>query len=144
MVRVSKRRLKENALLRLHERFAHVIADTRTLQGGKQLLEELLTPSERVMLAKRLAIIFMLLEDVSPYYIAQILKVSTSTTQRIQKQLKAREFPHLVRALEKHHNRKQFWNEVEAVIRLGMPPKGRGRWRWFYEMEGKYRLQGRR
>jgi len=139
MVRVSKKKLKRDALLRLHGRFASVIAEAQTKRAGHQLLEELLTPAEQIVLAKRLAIIFLLLEGISPYYAAAVLNVSTSTTQRIYAQQKAREYPYLTRVFTKQKDRELFWNEMKEIIRLGMPPMGRGRWQWLDVLEDKYK-----
>jgi len=145
MTRISKQKLKKEALLRIENRLVEAVVKTQSTSSGKRFVDELLSPSEKIMLAKRLGVAFMLLEGVSPYYIAKVLGMSTSTTLRIKKQLEKRELPYLVSFFEKTIHRYRFWVDIEMLIRAGMPPiAGRGRWKWFYELQSKYDTRNRK
>ncbi len=92
------------------------------------LLNELLTPTEQLMLAKRLAAVVMLAEELSYFRISKTLNMSTSTLKRLHQQLIAEEFTTLERMVHDRKNRKELFQMIVTIIRLGMPPRGRGRW----------------
>ncbi len=59
-------------------------------------LSAALTETERLMLAKRVFIVFLLVHGETPYAIAEELKVSPSTVQRLEAGLEAGQFNHLL------------------------------------------------
>lgn len=59
---------------------------SRTGKGNMNILDDLFTETERLMLAKRCAVILMVERDVSHYAIWNSLKVSSSTVSRIAKE----------------------------------------------------------
>ncbi|OGK50085.1 hypothetical protein A3A55_01215 [Candidatus Roizmanbacteria bacterium RIFCSPLOWO2_01_FULL_40_14] len=64
---------------RMFNVFYKTLADLRTEKQVEMFLHDLLTPTEKVMLAKRLAIAILLIKDLSYRYIRDMLKVSTTT-----------------------------------------------------------------
>jgi Trp operon repressor len=95
--------------------------ETRALLGG------LLTKTEKVMLAKRLAAIILISRGYSPYEVSQILCMSDSTTKRFSAGVDLKKFSELIAFVEKQ--RGSFWESVEQLLRVGLPPYGKGRWR---------------
>ena len=86
------------------------------------------------MLAKRFAIIIMLMEKNSIYRIATMLKVSTSTVTILKDQFEKEKFAHITKLLK--HNKidyEKLWEVLEIVLRAGMPPRGKGRWRSVFQ-----------
>jgi uncharacterized protein YerC len=137
MTRISRKRLKKEAYLQIHDRFIRTIIELKKMKEGRLFLNELLTPAERIMLAKRLAIIVMLLENISFYRIYKTLKVSPSTVARIWRKLRSGEFSYIKTVMSKKKNREAVWQELEVLIRFGLPPMGRGRWKWLYDLQRK-------
>lgn len=135
MTHVSRKFVKRKTAQRLEEQFIRFIFGLKNSKKGKLLLKELLTPTERTMLAKRLSIIWMLDRNYSFYRIEKTLKVSTSTLLRFWKQKQSGAFIHTLESFKKEKEAKQFWEALETFMRAGLPPRGRGRWRWFYEMK---------
>ena len=135
MPHVSQKRVKRKTAKLLEERFVRFILGLKNSKQGELLLKEILTPTERTMLAKRVSIIYMLERGYSFYRIQKILKVSTSTILRFWKQKQSGAFVHTLQSFKKEQEAKKFWGTLETFLRAGMPPRGRGRWRWFYEMK---------
>jgi len=90
MSHVSKRRLgekQEKELIRNFDLVLIKISKEIEMQG---FLEALLTPTERIMLAKRLAIVVLLKEGIPQSTISNILSVTQATVSRMQLFLEAR------------------------------------------------------
>ena len=87
---------------------------------GRVLIETLLTPTERIMIAKRLAIIVMLENDHTYYRISKTLKVSTSTLKRLHKNLAAGWYRPIQNMIRKR-NSLSFLELLEVLLAAGMP-----------------------
>ncbi len=131
MAFVSKKPLKKEVQTQLSQQLVHTIVKLRSVKGGKFFVSELLTDTEQIMLAKRLMIIFMLAKEVSQYRIRQALNVSSSTVARTAKTMDSGGFDHLVNVCNKKKNRDILWDNLEVIIRFGMPSMGKNRWDWF-------------
>ncbi|HVS79377.1 MAG TPA: Trp family transcriptional regulator [Candidatus Paceibacterota bacterium] len=131
MPHVSKKNISNKISLKIEERLLRVVTGLNSKKSA--MLFELLTITEKTMLAKRLGIVFMLTEKRSFYEISEKLGVSTSTVSRIEDDMKRGAFKRLRIYFEKH--REGFWNSLEKFMRAGMPPiVGKGRWDYLKEM----------
>ena|SRR3989338_5715558 len=135
MTHVSQKRVKRKTFKKLEERFVNLVLCLKKTKRGEQILKEILTPTEQIMLSKRVAAVWMLERGYSFYRIQKTLKVSTSTLLRFWKQKQSGAFIHTLESFKKEQEAKKFWGTLETFLRVGMPPRGRGRWRWFYEMK---------
>ncbi|HUD18832.1 MAG TPA: Trp family transcriptional regulator [Patescibacteria group bacterium] len=88
MTQISRRHLDAKTQKRIYEIFTDVIADVKTPSEVQALLEDFFTPTERVMLPKRLCIAFLLLKGYDHRTIASYLKVSFTTINRVSTSLK--------------------------------------------------------
>ena len=79
--------------MRVSRQLINTIADNPSSRGRKILLKQLLTSTEQVMLAKRLALILMIQERYSYTTIGQILKMTPATIHRFWRQVKQNKFP---------------------------------------------------
>lgn len=128
MTNVSKQPLKPQTETKLINQFAQLFAhrDERT---AALLLDDILTPAEKIMLVKRVAVILLIAQSVSNYKIANTLHVSETTVRTARARYKKREFSVLLQALEAPgFDTEKFWQQLDVLLRLGMPPMGRGRW----------------
>ena len=108
---------------------------TLTGQGtSRSILEELLTDTEILMLAKRLATLMMLERDFSYYRIQQTLGVSVSTCKRLHQKLFAGDYATLQKIFVSRASRKACLITIETILRAGLPPRGKGRWKRVYEL----------
>ena len=79
MAQVSKRKLDENKLKKIFDLFFDLIVEIKNRKQGEMLLNEILTPTEQIMVAKRVAAFYLFTKEIKPNKIAEILKVSRST-----------------------------------------------------------------
>jgi len=93
-----------------------------------------LSEAEKIMLAKRMAITYMLIDGVPYREISSILKVSTSTIERIDNDLESGDLKNVKQHLLKKINKRKFWLDFEVILRAGMPEMGKGRWKWLNEI----------
>ena len=128
MTNVSKNILDEKIAQKLNLQLSKFFSE----QTGKQmqkLFSDLLTTSEKTMLAKRLAVVIMLTEKHSTYRIAQTLKISDSTVRDVKSRLNLGQYDHLVAHYEKKKfNSKEFWETIDLILRAGLPSRGKDRW----------------
>jgi len=82
MTRISQYKLQEDVWLKIYQLFFEVIAKIKTKEVFNQTFNEILSPTERIMIAKRIAIIYLLLKKIDQFTIAKTLKVSTATVCR--------------------------------------------------------------
>jgi len=137
MPHVSGRKLKKEQFEKIYEKLVLIFNNAGKNKKSKLILEEFLTPTEKIMLSKRLAIIFMLNEKVSIHHISETLKVSPSTVDRISLKHQFGEYKDISDLTKK--NKPEIWEILKILILIGLTPKvGKNRWKWFYEIDNKY------
>ena len=82
MVRNSRFVLRDDLLEKIFDLLFEVVGNTTSKDEFKKIFIDLLTPAERIMLAKRVAIVYLLLKKVEYYNICERLKVSQATVAR--------------------------------------------------------------
>lgn len=82
MVRVSYFRIKEDDYEKIFSIFYKVIGQTSSKEEFSKILFDLLTPAERIMIVKRIAIIYLLMKDIHYETICEVLKVSNGTVSK--------------------------------------------------------------
>jgi Trp operon repressor len=121
MVHVSrhpvKKQIMDTLLSDLSELF---LANTRKSDSSKTLFE-LLSGSERIMLAKRVGIINALIHNYSTYETSILFKVSTSTVARIQEEIERGTLNHVVHILKNKSGRAKLVKTFEQIVTFGFP-----------------------
>lgn len=134
MTHVSKKRLKKDVATELADQFLTFLALATSKKEARILANELLSQTERVMLAKRLAIVVLLVRGYSFTQIEESLGVTRQTSVRVWKEVKNGKYQHITRYAREHtrHFKKEsFVDELIRVIHFGMPPRaGKGRWKF--------------
>ena len=133
MAHVSKKKIKKKVADELADQFLEFLSAAPTKQAARILAAELLSQTERVMLAKRLAVVVLLTRGYSFTQIESALGVTRQTVVRIWRDTKEGAYTHIVRYARRHS--RHFKQEVplDAFIRilhLGMPPKAGKRWQY--------------
>ncbi len=142
MVNISKKKLEDSVFNKMNDRLVETIYNLNTKNSINYFLGELLTYSEKVVLAKRFSIIFMLYEKMSWYRIHKVLNVSIATIRKMAIKIDLEEYENILEIVKQKKNRKTFWTEMDIVLRMGMPPiVGKGRWKFLDELYGKYDIQ---
>ena len=151
MVHVSKYKIKKETLLRISEKLIEQCARLKTKKHAQRFLTELFSETERIMLAKRFAILILLQQGYSFTIITQTLKVSPSTIARVARHKKQGRFNFLVKQIggrptsQISRGSNNFLLSLETLLRAGLPPRGKGRWRATYRLtESMYQEAKRR
>lgn len=136
MAQVSKYPLKEEVYNRIFELLFKVITDSCSKNEAKNLLDDLLTPTEKIMLAKRLSIAILLSKGYTYESIQEIIRVSRATIADVNTSLKykGRGYQKFTKRVLQEEKIAQFWEKAEDLI-LGAFSKGtRGAgWRYLHQ-----------
>jgi len=130
MPHVSSKKLNSRLLEKLSGKLLAVFERAHNKQSLSLVLGELFTPTEKIMLAKRLAIILLLANNIPQHRIVELLKVSPSTVARTSLGIEIGKYENILKVSrkEKMDLEKLVWN----ILTVGgiMPPKIRGKyWR---------------
>lgn len=82
MTRISRFKLKDHVLEKLFDLFFEVVGKKKNKEEFNKIIKELLSHTERIMISKRIAIIYLLLKKVDSITIARVLKVSSATISK--------------------------------------------------------------
>ncbi|MBL7045449.1 MAG: hypothetical protein ISR99_00200 [Parcubacteria group bacterium] len=137
MTNISKKLLPKSVEDRIEKKFVKSIISLKTFPSGEKFLSEFLSPTEQVMLSKRLMIIFLLSQNISQYKIKNLLKVSSSTVRQIAIRSEQGLYKDVSKFCKSRSNRKQLLFDLEIIVRAGMPEIGKGRWKWLDELYEK-------
>lgn len=130
MPHVSKRRLKKKTYQQINRRLIETFENAYDNKSFMKIFHELFTYTEKVMLAKRLAIIFLLSQEIPQHRIVDMLHVSPSTVARMSLCLETGKYDSIVKITAKKKG--ELVKFVEFLLSAGetMPPiAGRGRWK---------------
>lgn len=117
MPHLSKGELDRNTRLELDERMLAFVAlaDSR---ARTKIFRELLTKTERMMLAKRLLMAVLILKRVPTHKIAKELRVSPSTVARFQLKIEIGKLSETVRFLSKDPKRELFIKKLTEILMI--------------------------
>jgi len=79
MVRISKRKLPPDILSKLFLLFFEVLGNKDEKEEFHEIMNDLFSETEQIMIIKRIAITYLLLKGIDHNVIADVLKVSTGT-----------------------------------------------------------------
>ena len=132
MPHVSKKKIKKEVATELAGHFLAFLSTARTTRDASVLAHELLSQTERVMLAKRLMIVVLLVRGYRFLSIESSLGVTPQTVVRVWRDLQRGRYRRIVTyARGKSPRGKAFLDEFIRAIHIGMPPRvGPGRWKW--------------
>jgi uncharacterized protein YerC len=124
MGRVSKRKIDPEIEERLFKIFWGLLAKLKSSAEIQEFLKSLLSYTEQVMLAKRLAIAVLLSKDYNYEEIDQTLKVSKSTVGTVHKQLLigAAGYKKAVEKILHQEKIEDFWDKLEEIALKLEPP----------------------
>ena len=133
MPHVSRNKLDNKTLYQISEKLFKAIKHLKHEEEVSQFFNDLLTKTERIMLAKRLAIVTMLEVGYPFKVISRALKVSESTISSMRDRFDrgGEGYKLIFRRLEKEKFWKDFFCSIEKLLQPDfLPPiTGKGRWR---------------
>ncbi|HLB34923.1 MAG TPA: Trp family transcriptional regulator [Chthoniobacterales bacterium] len=121
MAQISKKYLSEDIQNKISGTLMEAVSQVKGRQDTQLFLNDLLTPTERVVLAKRLAIAVLLIKGWGYLAIQNFLKVSSDTVGKVSQIVKNnRGYRRIVERMLRTEAGRQFWQDViKLVHRLG-------------------------
>lgn len=129
MTKVSKRLLNKDLENRIFEVFIKTIVDLKNPDDVQNFINDLLSPVERIMLVKRLAIAILLTRGHTYEMIDDTLKVSHPTIMKVSLGLKYgmnNGYKKVVDNFLKHKKREESIDKIEEILLQISPPKALG------------------
>lgn len=132
MTQVSRYPISKKIADRIFEVFLKVFVEIKNKEEADQFLSDFLTPTEKIMLAKRLAISFLLEKDYNYRKIQRIIRVSAPTITAVNRarQYGSEGYRKLISKIIKQENLMNFFEKTVSKL-LSAPSeleKGRGSW----------------
>lgn len=117
MAQVSKYPMTRGVKTRLFELFWDTLASFKNKEGAQKFFQDLLSPTEQIVLAKRLGIAILLTKKESYATIIDTLKVSPATINKIQLWLQTggEGYKKAIEKILKRESLENFLDELEAT-----------------------------
>lgn len=134
MTQVSKYPIPKNVADRIFTVFIKTLINIKNEDDAQKLADDLFSPTEKVMFAKRLAIAFLLMKDYQYREISKLLRVSLTTIASINISLKFGKggYTQILERIAKEENLEEFFlNIAEKFLTIpAQVPTGGGSWRY--------------
>ncbi len=140
MTQVSRRFLDKKTQEYIFQTFITATTKLSSPSLNQSFFQDLLTPTEQIMLAKRLCIAYMLQKHYSQRSISDTLKLSTTTITRVSTILKTQGngFKQVLKVMLVDEKISDFFNKLDTLIgKIILPPKG-GNWHEHYKQKHAY------
>lgn len=128
MTMVSRRILHKELEQYMFELFIKTIAHLKSAEEITNFIEDFLSPTEKIMLSKRLAIAVLLTKGYTYDAIDNILKVSRPTINKVAFWLKHGKsgYRNVVEKILRDQKREELWDTIEELLPRLSPPKALG------------------
>jgi len=143
MPHVSKRRLEDKYVRDLFLEIVSVFERAGRRGELRQVLNQLLTSTEKIMFAKRLAVISMLSQDIPIHAIADSLLMSSSTVDIMSLRFEVGRYDKVIKCGLKKTDVGDVIRMIQTVGGIMPSPSGKGRWRFLDDSLRKDRIASR-
>lgn len=117
------------------QQFANALEEADDRRKVSPMLRELFTKTEKIMFAKRIALVYLLSKKVPFAKIDSLLHLSPVTISKFSTRLDLGKYKQTIAIVTR---RGKFLDILEKILQAGMPPKyGRGRWKKLYRTTSK-------
>ena len=132
MTQISKYPLSKEIEERVYEVLMESIAAANSKTTVHNLLNDLLSPTERLMIAKRLSIALLLLKKYDQRLISRWLKVSLTTVSKVSLALQSGRggYQSVIGSILRKEELKEFLNKIDDAIAEMFPPRHRNWSHW--------------
>lgn len=137
-MRISKRRINDKLLLKIYRLFFEVVSRFNSKDTFFEIIDDILYPTEKIMVAKRVAIIYLLTKEIPQNTIAETLKVSTGTVSRFAIIFHSKETKvvRLLTSMIKKENVLNFLEDLWADLSI-QPGIKIGHWQSYWDHQRK-------
>lgn len=133
MGQVSKYPISKDIADRIFDVFIKSFIKVRNSKDAQILANDLFTPTERIMLAKRLAIAFCLMKGYEYREISKLLRVSLTTIASVNMTLKygSDGYKTILERINKEEKLEDLFKSIaDKILAAGSYSKGGGTWRY--------------
>ena len=132
MTQISKYPVNKEIEKRIMEVFLDTMAMVTTRNQAQQLLNDWLSPTEKIMLAKRLSIALLLTKKYDQRSVAKLLRVGLETVNKVNRALQSGTggYDMITSAFLKQEKNEAFWEKVDDVLADFFPPDHRNWSQW--------------
>lgn len=117
MSQVSKRKIQPEIELRIYETLWEAFSKLNSSSEIKSFLGDLLSPIEKIMIAKRLAIAALLSRKYDYENIKDLLKVSSATISKVSITLNFNKGYRLaIEKVARSEATREFWQDIESLL----------------------------
>lgn len=145
MTQVSRRYLPPKVSGQIFDMFLSVISSLPSASITSNFIEDLLSPTEQIMLGKRLSIAYMLKKGYTQRDICNILKVSLATVNKISLTLKKSNSGYniVIERMLRVQKISDFFLNLDEKLDHLLPPKG-ANWSAHYKRTSEERAKQKR
>ena len=131
MTQLSKRFLQKEVEERILDLFWTSLSSASSKEQIALFLDDLLTPTEKIMLAKRLAVAFMLMKNYDYETINERLKVSDPTIWNVRTSLsyKGKGYKMIIEKIMSKEKWEKFWQDLDHFFTQIIPPRPGTDWK---------------
>lgn len=131
MAQVSKRYLQKEVEERILDLFWASLSSLSTKEKVAIFLDDLLSPTEKIMLSKRLAIAFMLMKGYDYPSINNKLKVSDQTIWNVKTNLlhRGEGYKMTIGQIMSKEKWEKFWDDLDHFLTQALPPRPGTNWK---------------
>lgn len=124
MTQVSKFKIRNDVWERIFDLFGESLLSVNNKKELDGFLEDFLSPTERIMLAKRFAITVLLAKGNNYQSIRSLLRVTPSTIAKMNLQMKygGKGLIPIINKILKKDTTRLIWEEIQSL--LDLPRKG--------------------
>jgi len=126
MPHISKNRLNQQVFNKVMFQFAETFKEADSRSNTVFVVNELFTKTEKIMFAKRIAIIYLLDKNVSFEKISNTLRISHTTISKYSLALEQGKYKQLMMVITK---KGKLLDSLEKLLQMGLPPIRKGRWK---------------
>ncbi|MBL4644764.1 MAG: hypothetical protein JKX80_02775 [Candidatus Pacebacteria bacterium] len=120
MVHISKRKVSAKVLAEMKTQLVNIFFVQNSRKNFESVLYNLLTPSEHILLAKRVMAIGLLDLGYSTYQVSELLCMSPTTLGKIQNKVENTDsFSSITKTLKTSRGRKIFIENLVALLTPG-------------------------
>ena len=126
MTQVSRRYLPPQVSAQIFDMFLSTLSSLPSPTTTASFIEDLLSPTEQIMLGKRLSIAYMLIKGYAQRDIQNILKVSLTTVSKISLTMKNPKngYQIVIDRMLKSQKISDFFLKLDEKIDQVLPPRG--------------------
>ena len=117
MPHVSGRKLKKEIEDKLENHLISLIRDSGSANRVR-IFKELLTKTERLMIAKRIGALFLLKKGIFFYKVSDVLQISSSTAARFERDLDLNKYRHTGEWVWRKTRAGRYATFMESLIKL--------------------------